>query len=91
MFEKVDYLADLIRIELSDEERDLFSKQLGDILDYIGLLNEVDTDGFEPLYHPLPIHSRMRKDVEGISLGKNQVFASSKHNKDGYFTVPKVI
>ena len=91
MFEKVDYLANLIRMELTEEERKLFSEQLSNILEYIEQLNEVDTDGVEPMYHPLNIHSRMRKDERGGSLPKGDVFLSSKHNRDGYFTVPKVI
>ncbi len=91
MFEKVEYLASLIRMDLTEEERDLFSRQLDDILKYIGQLNEVDISEAEPMYHPLKIHSRMREDRVGQSLPKRDVFMSSNHNKDGYFTVPKVI
>ncbi len=90
-FEKVDYLAKLIRLELSDEERELFSKQLGDILDYVGQLREVDVNEAKPMYHPLPLVNRFRKDLVKQSLIREKALENAPEIKDGFFVVPKVI
>ena len=90
-FEKVEYLARLIRIDLSDEEKELFSQQLGDILDYVEQLKEVNVNGVEPMYHPLLLTNRFRKDEVKQSLNRDKVLANAVEKKDGFFVVPKVI
>ncbi len=90
-FDKVDYLARLIRIELSEEEKELFSSQLGDILGYVEQLKEVDISGVEPMYHPLPITNRFRKDEVRPSLDRDKALSNAPEAKDGFFVVPKVI
>ncbi len=90
-FDKVDYLAKLIRIELTDEERDLFSRQLADILEYVNQLKEVDIEGVEPMYHAVALTNRFRKDEVRPSLDREKALSNAPKRKDGFFVVPKVI
>ncbi len=90
-FDKVDYLARLIRIELSDEERDLFSRQLSDILAYVDQLKEVNVEGVEPMYHAVTLTNRFRKDIVKPSLDRVKALANAPRKKDGFFVVPRVI
>ncbi|MBU0625853.1 Asp-tRNA(Asn)/Glu-tRNA(Gln) amidotransferase subunit GatC [Patescibacteria group bacterium] len=60
--EEVDKIADLARLELSDEERSAFRYQLSSILDYVGKLSEVDIEGVEPMSHSIPVFNVLRED-----------------------------
>jgi len=53
--EEVRHLANLSKLELSEEESEEFTEQLGDILSYIGKIMDVDTEDVPPTYHPLRI------------------------------------
>ncbi len=90
-FEKVEYLSKLCRIGLSSEEQELFSSQLGNILEYVEQLKEVDVEGVEPMYHPLPITNRMRKDTTGASIDREKALKNAPQKKDGFFVVPRII
>ena len=46
--EELDHVAELARLELTEDEKERFGLQLGKILDYIGQLKDVDTAGVEP-------------------------------------------
>src|SRR5262249_57664808 len=54
------WIAHLARLELTDQELALFTRQLGEVLDYVRQLQTVNTDGVEPLAHPLPLQNVFR-------------------------------
>jgi len=60
---EVDHIAKLARIELSDEMRERMKNDLTKVLDYIALLDGVDTSGVEPLYQVTGLQNRTRPDV----------------------------
>ena len=89
--EDVDKIARLAKLELSEDERNKFAKQLGDIISYVEKLDEVDVSNVEPLAHVNDLMKVTRDDKSRPSLDKEQVFRNSpQHDKD-YFLVPKVI
>ena len=51
----IDYVANLARIELSDEEKSTYQKQLGDVLKYFDKLQELDVENVEPTAHAFPV------------------------------------
>ncbi|MFC1492898.1 Asp-tRNA(Asn)/Glu-tRNA(Gln) amidotransferase subunit GatC, partial [candidate division KSB1 bacterium] len=59
----IEKAAKLARLELTPEEKDRFGKQLKEVLSYMDKLNEVDTEGVEPLHHVIDIPTPMREDV----------------------------
>ena len=59
----VEHVAQLARLELTEEEKVKFSSQLSSVIEYMNQLNEVDTTGVEPMAHPYPLGNVMREDV----------------------------
>lgn len=60
--EQVKHVANLARLALTDEEVEKMTKQLGDIINYAELLNELDTENVKPTTHVLDLKNVMRKD-----------------------------
>ncbi|MNC43099.1 Aspartyl/glutamyl-tRNA(Asn/Gln) amidotransferase subunit C [compost metagenome] len=87
----VEYVAKLARLNLSDEEREKFTAQLGAILQYADKLNELNTDDIEPTTHVLPLTNVMREDVVKESLSQEKVFRNAPEEEDGQFKVPAVL
>lgn len=88
--EDVTHVAKLARLELSDEEKVKFSKQLGDILKYMEQLNEVDTTGVEPMNHPIDFSNVMRDDVVHYEETREELMANAPLVEQDYFKVPKI-
>jgi aspartyl-tRNA(Asn)/glutamyl-tRNA(Gln) amidotransferase subunit C len=84
-------VAQLGRLELSDQEVRQFSGQLSAIVEYIEKLNELNTDGAEPLAHCLPVHNVLREDTPRPSLTNEQALANAPDREDVYFKVPKIL
>src|SRR2546430_17691093 len=87
----VDRVARLARLELSDEERQRFTRQLGSILEYWATLNELDTDGVEPTSQVLALTNVFRDDVPGTPLPRDAALDSAPHPETGAFEVPPAI
>lgn len=88
--EDVVHVAKLARLELTEEEKIKFSKQLGDILKYMEQLNEVDTTGVEPMNHPIDFSNVMRDDVVHYEETREELMANAPDIEQDYFKVPKI-
>ncbi|NTW68639.1 MAG: Asp-tRNA(Asn)/Glu-tRNA(Gln) amidotransferase subunit GatC [Chlorobiaceae bacterium] len=87
----VAYIADLARLRFNEDETLVMTSELNNILQYIEKLNEVDTEGVEPLSS---IHDQinvLREDVEHQSLSSEAVLKNAPDKQDRFFKVPKVI
>ena len=86
-------VAELARLELSDAEVELFTKQLGDILGYADQIQTVDTSGVSPTSHVLGTEGTGREDAPAPSLPLDDSFANapSADRPAGLFKVPKVL
>ena len=89
--ELVKYLESLGRIELTDEQRTATEKDLQDILTYIDTLNELPTDGVEPLSHSVPVTNVMREDEVAMHNTRDDILQNAPEEKDGCFVVPKTV
>lgn len=87
----VRYVANLARIELSDEECDTFQGQLDAILGYIETLKDVDVEGIEPTAHAAPVFDRLREDVSRPGLEQEDLLRNAPENALGQIRVPKVV
>ena len=65
--------------------------ELGAILDYVDQLQKIDTQGVEPLAHPLPIHNVFRDDEPGPSLGVDEALANAPDRQGDFYGVPAVL
>lgn len=83
-------VARLGRLELSDADLALMQHQLSAILEYIYQLNELDTDGIEPMAHPLPIANVFRPDEPVPSLPVDAALQNAPNRVGDYFAVPAV-
>ncbi len=86
----VEHVAKLARLELTDDEKQKFTEQLDNILDYFNQLNELDTTGIEPLSHPIPIYNVMREDSPSEFSEIETVLNNAPEEENGYFRVPKI-
>lgn len=86
----VEHVAKLARLELSEDEKIKFSKQLGDILKYVEQMNEVDTTDIEPMSHAIPVVNVMREDTVVSEQTKEELMANAPSKEDGFFRVPKI-
>ncbi|MGL6073158.1 MAG: Asp-tRNA(Asn)/Glu-tRNA(Gln) amidotransferase subunit GatC [Fimbriiglobus sp.] len=83
-------VAKLARLELSDVDLTKMAEQLNRILDYVDSLSEVDTEGVEPLAHPLPIQNVFREDEPRPSLTPAEALQNAPAKQGQYFGVPAV-
>ena len=86
----VEHVAKLARLELSEEEKVKFSKQLGDILKYVEQMNEVNTDGVEPMNHAMEFYNVMREDVVKYENTREELMANAPDSESDFFKVPKI-
>lgn len=87
--ETIEYVGILAKIELSAEEREQAKKDMASMLDYIDRLNELDTDGVEPMSHVFPVHNVFREDIVTNGDDREQMLANAPKKKDGTYMVPK--
>jgi aspartyl-tRNA(Asn)/glutamyl-tRNA(Gln) amidotransferase subunit C len=87
----LDHVANLARINLTAEEKARFGAQLGDVLGYISLLNEVDVDGVEPTAHAFPVVNVWSEDVPEAGLSVEDALRNAPEKRDNMFAVPKVV
>lgn len=87
----IKYLETLARITLSEEEEKKVGSELQDILTYIDMLNELDTDGVEAMSHCFPVTNVMREDEVAPSMTPDEIVANAPESQDGCFVVPKTV
>lgn len=89
--ENVAKIARLSRLRLTDSELDRFTGQLGEILNYVEMLNELDTSGVEPMAHAADLSNVFRPDVPAPSLSREEVFRNAPRTDGKYFLVPPIL
>ena len=89
--ELVGYVAALSRIKLTEEETEKMRRELGAVLDYMDVLNEVDTAGTEPLSHVFDIDNVMRKDEVAPSFDREDILKNAPEHTDETGVVPKTV
>jgi aspartyl-tRNA(Asn)/glutamyl-tRNA(Gln) amidotransferase subunit C len=89
--EQVEHVAWLARIELTEEEKQAFTKQLNEVLDYFKKINEIDTSNIEPTYHVLNLVNVLREDKVEPSLSKEDALRNASQKEDSFIRAPKII
>jgi aspartyl-tRNA(Asn)/glutamyl-tRNA(Gln) amidotransferase subunit C len=84
-------VALLGRLKLSDAELEQMTTQLGRVLEYVDILNEVDTKAVEPLAHPIELANVFRDDVEIESLPREAALANAPKTDGRCFVVPAIL
>lgn len=81
-------VAEAARLSLTDEELQRYARQLKVILEAFRELDEVDTDGVEPSFHPIEIEDVLRDDEASGWFW--DPLSNSLHKEDGYFRGPRI-
>ena len=84
-------VAILARLRVSPDELEMFTGQLNSIVDYVAQLQELDTDGVEPLAHGIEVRNVFRDDVRGEALPREQALANAPKRNATSFLVPAVL
>ena len=88
---EVAHVARLACLDLTDEEVELYSDQLRDVLEYANVVAALDTGGVSPTAHPLPLTNVLREDEPQPSLDRDEVLAMAPDVEDGRFRVPRIL
>lgn len=89
--EEVEKVSLLGRLLLTDAELDMMTHQLGDILAYMELLGEVNTEGVEPMAHAIEFSNAFREDSIRPSLDLEAALANAPHRDAECYLVPAVL
>ncbi len=89
--ETVVKVAQLSKLKLTEEEVELFSKQLGDILNFIKKLEELDTEDILPFYELNQQETPMRNDIPQEGLSNEEALSNAPQSEKGFFVVPRVV
>ena len=87
----VDYVARLAQLELTDEARERLVRELGEVLTYMDKLNELDTDGVEPMMHVLELNNIFREDEVRPSLDRDAALKNAPKTDGEYFLTPRIL
>ena len=89
--EEVQNIANLARLDLSAEELASLTGQLDQILSYVTLLNELNTEGIAPTTHAIAVENAFRPDELKASLTQEEALANGPQVNGEAFVVPRVI
>lgn len=87
----VNYVADLARLQLSEEETESLANDMNQILDYMTTLEELDTSDVKPLEHVIDLEYRLRDDKAKEPLSHEDALKNAPDADTDYFRVPRVI
>lgn len=87
----VAYVANLARLELTDEEKAVFQPQLETIVKYVEKISAVDVEGVEPMMHGRPLVNAFREDVVKPSLDREVALANAPAKVGDEFLLPKIV
>ncbi len=89
--EAVAKMAVLSRLEVPEERQERFARQFGDILSYMEILAQVDTQGVEPLYSPVTHDACLRPDAAENRRQRAEVLGNAPEQDGQYFVVPRIV
>lgn len=87
----IDYVANLARIALTEDEKKLFSGQLDDVLTYIEKLNTVDVSGVEPMAHAFSLTNVWEEDTATAPFSVEVALKNAPATRENMVVVPKVV
>jgi aspartyl-tRNA(Asn)/glutamyl-tRNA(Gln) amidotransferase subunit C len=87
----VEHIANLAKLQLTDDEIELYAEQLSAILEYAERLQTLDTDAILPTASVLPLRNVLRPDAARPSLARDEVLANAADSADGQFKVEAVL
>jgi len=89
--EQVRHIAELAKLGITEEETDIFAKQLSEILEYAQILNRLDTDAIPPTAQAIQMHNVSRHDQAQPSFPPEEILANAPQRQDNWFRVRLIL
>lgn len=89
--EQVRRIAELAKLEFTNEEISAFTQDFGRILEYVETIEKLDLEGVEPLVQVSDMENVLRDDVVGESLPAELALKNAPKRNESFFKVPKVL
>ena len=86
----VEHVAKLARLELTEDEKEMYTKQLSDVLKHVDAMNEVDTSNVEPMAHAIDFVNVMREDNKIYENTREELMSNAPDVEGEFFKVPKI-
>jgi aspartyl-tRNA(Asn)/glutamyl-tRNA(Gln) amidotransferase subunit C len=81
----------LADVELTEEEKNLFTKQFNEILEYFKKIDKANIEDVPPTYHVFDLKNVFRKDETKGSLSQEEVLGNTTNKEKGFFKAPKIV
>ena len=88
---RIDHLSNLARLSLPGGEKEEIARELERILDYMAVLDGLDTSGAEPMSHIVPLKNVLREDETAPSMDRGELLKNAPATDGGTFLVPKAV
>lgn len=89
--EQVEYMASLAKFEIKENELDEFTNKLSGILEYVKILEDVDTKDVEPLYQVYDYKQVLREDIVEEGISREEVLQNTVEKQYGYFKLLNIM
>jgi aspartyl-tRNA(Asn)/glutamyl-tRNA(Gln) amidotransferase subunit C len=89
--DEIIHVANLARLEIDDASLDKVTEQIGQILEYVDTLNQIDTKDVPGTSHAVTLTNAFREDLTKKHLTNEQALTNAPEKEDGAFVVPKVV
>lgn len=88
---EVEHVAWLAKIELSEDEKTLFTEQFNSILEYFRIIDEAKTNNVPPTFHAVDRAGVLREDIIEPCLSREKALANAPKKEKGFFKSPKIL
>ena len=89
--EEVKYVANLARLNLTEDEAERLQTEMADIIAFADTLSNLETDGIEPTNHAIRVENVLREDECRDSYSRDALLGCAPEKQAGCYTVPKVV
>ena len=87
----VEHVSGLAQIRLAPDEIERMAEELARVLEYVDILESVDTKGVDPTWHGMTAGDVQRPDAERPSLPRERALANAPATRDGMFLIPRIL
>lgn len=88
---EVEHVAWLAHVDLSEEEKRIFTEQFNEILDYFEKIDDAETEDVPPTYHVLDLVNVYREDEAAESIEREDALRNAPKKEKGFFKAPRIV
>ncbi|MCT4544253.1 MAG: Asp-tRNA(Asn)/Glu-tRNA(Gln) amidotransferase subunit GatC [Vallitalea sp.] len=89
--EQVEHVANLARLNLTEEEKEEMISDMGVIIEFADRINELNIEDITPTAHVIPINNVFREDIVQPSFSRDELLKNAPNKEDGCFSVPRIV